>query len=76
MKITKDTARKINLIVWVVAVIVIMSCVYNAWSVWGPYTFGSFFASLVMHGGGCAFTAFIIDESICNYFDKRENGKE
>lgn len=73
---TKKTARKINLIVWVVLAIVIMSNAHKAWSAWGAYTFGSFCASLVIHGGGCAFIALLIDEFIRNHFDKRGNGKE
>ena len=46
-----NIARAINILFSIGVVITIMLCAYNAWSVYGKYTCGSFFASLVVHGG-------------------------
>ena len=65
-----NLARKINAAIWVVVAIVLMVFVYKAWSANGLYTLRSFFASLVFHGGFCFFIGYLIDEKICNYFNK------
>lgn len=65
-----NLARKINAAIWAVAAIVLMVFVYKAWSANGPYTLMSFFTSLVMHGGLCFFIGYLIDEKICNHFNK------
>lgn len=63
--------RKVNAVVWFVIAVVLMICVYNAWSQYGPYTIFSFFASLVVHGGICLVCAVLIDEQIVKYFKNK-----
>lgn len=58
------TARKINALIWVVIAIVIMVAAYFQWSKYGEYTIGSFFCSLMMHGGFCFFIGYLIDEKL------------
>ena len=65
-----NLARKINAAIWAVAAIVLMVFAYKAWSANGPYTFMSFFASLLIHGGICFFIGYLIDEKIRNHFNK------
>lgn len=67
-----NLARKINAAIWAVAAIVLMVFIYKIWSANGPYTFMSFFASLVMHGGFCFFIGYLIDEQIINYFKDKQ----
>ena len=67
----KTTARKINAIFWLVMVIIIMVCAYNAWSENGPYTATSFFASLVFHGGFGLLMCVLVDEQIVKHFNKK-----
>ena len=61
----KNTARKLNAIVWVVIAVVLMVSAYCTWSKNGEYTVVGFFASLVFYGGVSLVIAMIIDESIC-----------
>lgn len=63
--------RKVNAIVWLIVAVVLMVCVYNAWSQYGPYTMLDFFASLVVHGGTCLVCAILIDEQIVKYFKNK-----
>ena len=61
----KNTARKLNVILWVVIAVVLMVSAYCAWSKNGEYTVVGFFASLVFYGGFSLVIAMIVDESIC-----------
>ena len=61
----KNTARKLNAIVWVVIAVVLIISAYCAWSKNGEYTVVGFFASLVFYGGFSLVIAMIIDELIC-----------
>ena len=61
----KNTARKLNAIVWVVIAVVLMVSAYCAWSKNGEYTVVGFFASLVFYGGFSLVIAMMVDESIC-----------
>ena len=69
--IKMNLARKINAVIWAVAAIVLMVFVYKAWSANGPYTFMSFFLSLVIHGGFIFFIGYFIDKVIINYFKNK-----
>lgn len=44
-------AKIVNIIVCIALVAFIMRMAYNTWSMYGPYTLFSFFASLFVHGG-------------------------
>ena len=44
-------AKIVNIIVCIALVVFIMRMAYNTWSMYGPYTLFSFFASLFVHGG-------------------------
>ena len=44
-------AKVLNAIVCLTLTVLLMREVYFAWSIYGPYTIMSFFASLVIHGG-------------------------
>lgn len=63
--------RKVNVIIWSIIAVVLMLCVYNAWSQYGPYTMSSFFTSLTIHGGFCLLGAVLVDEQIIKYFKNR-----
>lgn len=69
----KNTARKLNKIVWAVIAVVLMVLAYFEWSKNGEYTMFSFFASLVFHGGFSLVIAMQIDELICK---KYNHGKD
>ena len=60
----KNTARKLNAIVWVVIAVVLMVSAYCDWSKNGKYTVVDFFASLVFYGGFSLVIAMIVDELI------------
>ena len=60
----KNTARKLNAIVWVVMAVVLMVSAYCAWNKNGEYTVVGFFASLVFYGGFSLVIAMIVDELI------------
>ena len=60
----KNTARKLNAIVWVVIAVVLMVSAYCTWSKNGEYTVVSFFTSLVFYGGFSLVIAMIVDELI------------
>ena len=60
----KNTARKLNAIVWAVIAVVLMVLAYFEWSKNGEYTMFCFFASLVFHGGFSFVMAMQIDELI------------
>lgn len=51
MKICKKIAKITNAIVCIVLLVFLMQVIYNAWSEYGPYTWLSFFSSLIIHGG-------------------------
>ena len=61
----KNTARKLNVILWVVIAVVLMVSAYCAWSKNGGYTIVGFLASLVFYGGFSLVIAMIVDELIC-----------
>ena len=61
----KNTARKVNAIIWTIVAIVLMVAAYFEWSKHGEYTAFSFFASLVFHGGFSLVVGVQIDELIC-----------
>ena len=61
----KNTARKVNAIIWTIIAIVLMVTAYFEWSKYGEYTVVSFFASLVFHGGFSLVVGMQIDELIC-----------
>lgn len=65
-----NLARKINAAIWAVAAIILMIFVYKDWSTNSSYTFLSFLASLIYHGGFCYFFGFFIDKIIKKYFNK------
>ncbi len=67
----KETARRLNTAVWFVIIAVLMGSAYRAWSQWGPYTLGSFLASLVVHAAPCALFGYMIDEAIVKHYDKK-----
>lgn len=60
----KNTARKLNAIVWVVIAVVLMVLAYCEWSKNSEYTVVSFLASLVFYGGFSLVIAMIVDELI------------
>ena len=60
----KNTARKLNVILWVVIAVVLMVSAYCDWSKNGKYTVVDFFASLVFYGGFSLVIAMIVDELI------------
>lgn len=68
----QKTATTANLIFWTALAVVIMVCAYFAWSKYGEYTLASFFASLVIHGGGCLFFWAVSDEAIVRYYHNRQ----
>lgn len=74
----RELARKINFTVWFFIAIALIGTVYGKWSARGVYTLGSFLVSLLIHGGPCVFFAFVFDEWINDYYDRREgkNGKK
>lgn len=61
----KNTARKVNAIIWIIVAIALMVAAYCEWSKHGEYTAFSFFASLVFHGGFSLAVGMQIDELIC-----------
>lgn len=61
----KNTARKVNAIIWTIVAIALMVAAYFEWSKYGEYTATSFFASLVFHGGFSLVVGIQIDELIC-----------
>ena len=61
----KNTARKVNAIIWTIIAIALMLAAYFEWSKYGEYTVFSFFASLVFHGGFSLVIGIQIDELIC-----------
>ena len=67
----KNTARKVNAIIWTIVAIALMVTAYFEWSKHGEYTAFSFFASLVFHGGFSLVVGMQIDELICKKFDKK-----
>lgn len=69
----KVTAKKINLIFWLVLAIVIMIYAYFAWSRYGEYTSASFMSSLIIHGGVCAFFCAVVDDAIERHYNKDQN---
>ena len=67
----KNTARKVNAIIWTIIAIALMVAAYCEWSKRGEYTVVSFFASLVFHGGFSLVVAIQIDELICKKFKEK-----
>lgn len=61
----KDTARKVNAIIWIIIATALMVAAYCEWSKHGEYTVVSFFASLVFYGGFSLVVGMQIDELIC-----------
>ena len=61
----KNTARKVNAIIWTIIAIALMVAAYCEWSKHGEYTAFSFLASLVFHGGFSLVAGMHIDELIC-----------
>lgn len=47
----RKISKVLNAIVCLILTILLMREVYFTWSMYGPYTIMSFFASLVIHGG-------------------------
>lgn len=54
-------AKAVNAIVAVMLLVVIMRHAHDTWSLYGPYTLGSFFASLFMHGIFCYGIYWVVD---------------
>lgn len=67
----KNTARKVNTIIWTIIAIALMVTAYCEWSKHGEYTVVSFFASLVFHGGFSLVVAMQTDELICKKFNEK-----
>lgn len=51
MKNIKKIAKITNAIVCTVLLVFLMQKIYGVWSEYGPYTWLSFFSSLIIHGG-------------------------
>jgi hypothetical protein len=51
MKRCKKIAKNANAIVCTVLLVFLMQKIYVVWSEYGPYTWLSFFSSLIIHGG-------------------------
>ena len=62
--------RKINFVFWLVLIAVLMLAAHNAWSQYRPYTLGSFFCSLLIHGCVPAFFGCLVDEWLRNQENK------
>ena len=62
--------RKINFVFWLVLIAVLMLAAHHAWSQYGPYTLGSFFCSLLIHGCVPAFFGCLVDEWLRNQENK------
>ena len=69
---TQKTATRINFAFWAIVAVVIMICAYFAWSKYGDYTVVSFVASLVIHGGGCAFFGVVCNDAIVRYYHNKQ----
>lgn len=69
----KSTALTINACVFIVFGIVLMLLAYFEWSEHGDYTFISFLASLLSHGGFAALFGILSANIICRYYDYKDS---
>lgn len=69
----KSTALTINACVFIVLGIVLMLLAHHEWSKYGDYTFFSFLASLLFHGGFAVMLGIISANIICHYYDYKDS---
>lgn len=71
-KITKKTWRVINVCFFLALIVAFMTYVYFEWSKFGPYTFLSFFSSLIFHGLPGLVGLYYVDSLILKYYESKE----